>query len=90
MVYPATTRPLVHQVFDGFWSRPTRAEAHAWGTYADDSDPAVPPCPFTAKDHVRGDCAWLAGSLALSTPDARAACLRQAPGQERAGAPGTG
>jgi hypothetical protein len=83
-------RPLVHQVLDAFWYHPTRAEALARGIYADDSDPAgTASRSFTARDHVRGDRGWLAGSLALSTPDAQAACLRQAPEHERTGAPKT-
>ena len=38
---------------------------------------------------TRGDRAWLAGSLALSTPDGQAAYLRHAPEHELAGAPET-
>jgi hypothetical protein len=87
-------RPLVHQVLDAFWCHPTRAEARAWGTYAYDSDPAGTAArplarPFTAADPARGDRAWLAGSLALSTPNDRAEYLRQAPQHELAGAPET-
>ena len=88
-------RPLVHQVMDAFWCHPTPAEARAWGTYPYDSDPAgtaVRPLarPFTTQDQLtRGDRAWLAGSLALSTPEARAAFLRHAPADELAGAPET-
>jgi hypothetical protein len=88
-------RPLVHEVTDAFWCHPTQAEALAWGAYPYDSDPAgtaVRPLarPFPAEERpTRGDRAWLAGSLALSTPDARAAYLRHAPEDELAGAPET-
>ncbi len=66
-----------------------------WGAYPYDSDPAgtaVRPLarPFTGQDRAaRGDRAWLAGSLALSAPEARAAYLRHAPEHEVAGAPET-
>lgn len=88
-------RPLVHEVMDAFWCHPTRAEALAWGPYPYDSDPAgtaIRPLarPFAAETRpTRGDRAWLAGSLALSTPSARAAYLRHAPEHELAGAPET-
>jgi hypothetical protein len=71
------------------------AEARAWGTYPYDSDPAgtaVRPLarPFTSQDRLtRGDRAWLAGSLALSTPETRAAFLHHAVANELAGAPET-
>ncbi len=46
--------------------------------------------PFDVEGRFsRGDRAWLAGSLALSTPEARAAYLGQAPEHELAGAPET-
>jgi hypothetical protein len=46
--------------------------------------------PFDEEGRVtRGDRAWLAGSLALSTLKARAAYLRQASEDELAGAPET-
>ena len=67
----------------------------AWGTYPYDSDPAgtaaTPARPaIRGPDQLtRGDRAWLAGSLALSTPEARAAFLRHAPADELAGAPET-
>jgi hypothetical protein len=86
-------RPLVHQVLEAFWCHPAEAEALAWGAYPYDSDPAgtaVRPLarPFTDQDHAtRGDRAWLAGSLALSTPAARDAYLKQAPEHELLGAP---
>jgi hypothetical protein len=87
-------RPLVHQLLDAFWCRPTQEEALAWGSYPYDSDPAgtaIRPLarPFTDTDHVRGDRAWLAGSLALSTPNARNGYLSSAPEHELAGAPET-
>ena len=88
-------RPLVHQVMDAFWCHPSLAEAVAWGAYPYDSDPAgtaVRPLarPFTDQDcAARGDRAWLAGSLVLSTPEARAAYLSRAPESEIAGAPET-
>ena len=88
-------RPLIHQVLDAFWCHPTTTEALAWGNYPYDSDPAgtaIRPLarPFTDQDHAtRGDRAWIAGSLALSTPEARAAYLRQASAHERTGAPET-
>ena len=85
-------RPLVHQVMDAFWCHPTRAEARAWGTYPYDSDPAGTAArplarPFASQDRpTRGDRAWLAGSLALSPPEARTAFLRYAPPDELTGA----
>jgi hypothetical protein len=88
-------RPLVHQVMDAFWCHPSLAEARTWGAYLYDSDPAgtaVRPLarPFAAEGRVtRGDHAWLPGSLALSTPEARLAYLDQAPEHELAGAPET-
>jgi hypothetical protein len=88
-------RPMVHTVLDAFWCHPSPAEARAWGAYPYDSDPAgtaVRPLarPFDAKGRIgRGDRAWLAGSLALSTPEARAAYLGQDPEHELAGAPET-
>lgn len=77
-------RPLVHQLLNAFWCHPTRAEARAWGAYLYDSSPAgtcARPLarPFIAADLVRGDRAWLAGSLALSTATDRAGYLLQAP-----------
>jgi hypothetical protein len=88
-------RPMVHQVLDAFWCHPTQAEALAWGAYPYDSDPAgtaIRPLarPFTIQDHTaRGDRAWIAGSLALSAPEARTAYLRHTPEHERTGAPET-
>jgi len=91
---PGDLRPLVHQVLDAFWCHPTRAEALAWGTYPYDSDPAGSAArpiarPFAADQLTRGDRAWLAGSLAMSAPSARAAYLRNAPEHEVAGTPET-
>lgn len=90
-------RPLVHEVMDAFWCHPTLTEAHAWGSYPYDSDPAGTAVrslarPFTAEDTengstTRGDRAWLAGSLALSAPAARQECLARLPESDRAGAP---
>jgi hypothetical protein len=88
-------RPLVHQVLDAFWRHPSRAEGLAWGAYPYDSAPAgtaIRPLarPFTTQDHTaRGGRAWIAGSLALSTPEAQIAYLRHALERERAGAPET-
>jgi hypothetical protein len=88
-------RPLVHQVMDVFWCHPSLAEARTRGAYPYDSDPAgtaIRPLarPFAVEGQVtRGDRAWLAGSLALSTPEARAAYSRQAPEYELTGAPET-
>jgi hypothetical protein len=85
-------RPLVHQLLDAFWCHPTRAEALAWGACPYETDPAGTAKrplarPFTAADQAtRGDRVWLAGSLAMSDPDARVAYLRQAPEHELAGA----
>ena len=71
-------RPLVHQVMDGSGAIHSGRGARL-GRHPYDSDPAgtaVQPLarPFTEQDcAARGDRAWLAGSLALSTPQARAA-----------------
>jgi hypothetical protein len=87
-------RPVVHAVMDAFWCHPTRTEARAWGAYPYDSDPAGTATrrlarPFTIDNGQakRGDRAWIAGSLALSTPGARAAYLRTAQAAELAGDP---
>ena len=88
-------RPLVHQVMDAFWCHPTRAEALVWGKFPYDSDPAgtaIRPLawPFTEQDcAARGDRAWLAGSLTLSTPEVRAVYVSRTPEHELAGAPET-
>jgi hypothetical protein len=91
---PGDLRPVVHQVLEAFWCHPTRAEALAWGSYPYDFDPAgtaIRPLArsFTVTDHARGDRAWIAGSLALSTPSDRDEYLRQAPEGELVGAPAT-
>ncbi len=64
-------RPLIHELMDAFWCHPTEAEAVAWGAYPYDSDPAgaaVRPLarPLSEQTPIRGDRAWLAGSLMLS------------------------
>jgi hypothetical protein len=89
-------RPLVHHVMDAFWCHPTGMEAATWGGYPYDSDPAgtaVRPLgrPFTVTggQAAREDRAWLAGSLVMSKPDARAAYLDRAPQAELTGAPAT-
>jgi hypothetical protein len=88
-------RPLVHQVMDAFWCHPSPAEAAAQGGHPYDSDPARTAVralarPLTEQDcAARGDRAWLAGSLALSTPKAQAAYLSRPSEREFAGAPGT-
>jgi hypothetical protein len=89
-------RPAVHQVMDAFWCHPTATEASAWGGYPYDSDPAgtaVRPLgrPFAIGDGraAREDRAWVAGSLAMSKPEARAAYLDGAPQAELTGAPAT-
>ncbi len=87
-------RPVIWQVMDAFWCRPTRAEAHAWGAYPYDSDPAgtaIRPLarPLTTETGqcLRRDRAWIAGSLALSTEPARTMFLRQAPPTDLIGSP---
>jgi hypothetical protein len=85
-------RPVVHQLLDAFWCHPTRQEAIAWGSYPYDSDPAGNAArplarPFTDTDQARGDRAWIAGSLALSTASAADGYLRNAPEHELVGGP---
>jgi hypothetical protein len=89
-------RPVIHQVMDAFWCHPTTTEASAWAGYPYDSDPAGTAArplgrPFTLKDGqaAREDRAWLAGSLAMSKPEAQAAYLDSAPQAELTGAPAT-
>jgi hypothetical protein len=89
-------RPTIWQVMDAFWCHPTHAEARAWGSYPYDSDPAgtaIRPLarPLTIKDGQchRGDRAWTAGSLALSTEPARTTFLHSTPPAELLGAPAT-
>jgi hypothetical protein len=91
---PEDARPLVHQMLEAFRCGPNAEEALAWGGYPYDSDPAgtaIRPLawPFTATDYVRGDRAWLAGSLVLSAAKARDQYLSSAPDYELAGAPET-
>jgi hypothetical protein len=84
-----------HQVMDAFWCHPVQAEAVACRTYPCDSDPAGTPYaplarPFAAETRpTRGDRAWLAGSLALSTLETQATYLRHASAHELVGAPET-
>ena len=74
---------------------PSQPKHAPGGTYPYDSDPAGTAThplvrPFTAEDQTtRGDRAWLAGSLAMSTPAAQAAYLLHAPNHELADAPET-
>jgi hypothetical protein len=85
---PKTT----HRLLETFWLSPTPSEATAWGAYPYDSDPtgtAARPLatPFDARQvaagksfaKMRGDRAWVSGSLRLSDPStaaiARAAWL---------------
>jgi hypothetical protein len=88
-------RLLAHHLLDAFWCHPTPAEARAWGNLPTTATPPEPPThplvrPFTAEDQTtRGDRAWLAESLAMSTPAAQAAYLLHAPNHELAGAPET-
>ena len=81
---------------DAFWTHPTAAEARAWGCYPYDSDPAgtaarplARPLTIETGQSHRGDRAWIAGSLALSTEPARAAFLRHAPRPDLLGSPAT-
>lgn len=95
-------RPLIHAVMDAFWCHPSSSEARAWGAYPYDSDPAGTAVrqlarPFTARHaaiatdgHLpRGDRAWLAGSVALSSPDLRKQYTAQLTESDRTGAPAT-
>lgn len=96
-------RPLVHEVMDAFWCRPTREEAEAWGSYPYDSDPAgtaarrlARPFNFDAarsEDNAaplaRGDRAWLAGSLALSGPAIKTVLAAKQMDPSWSGAPAT-
>lgn len=95
-------RPLIHDVMKAFWLHPTKAEAHAWGSYNYDTDPAgTAACmlayPFTTRDALtgfahryldRGDRAWLPGSAVMSNPLARLAYKLFTPAVQRIGAPG--
>lgn len=96
-------RPLVHEVMDAFWCHPTREEAEAWGNYPYDSDPAGTAARRLARAFdvesaqgagsnvrlVRGDRAWLAGSLALSRLGVRAEFATTEMGPDWTGAPAT-
>jgi len=93
-------RPLIHELMQSFWVKPTRAEASAWGSYPYDSDPtgtAARPLarPFAATETLprllrgkidRGDRAWLRGSLRLSHPIIRSIATRRIDADELAGA----
>jgi hypothetical protein len=81
---------------DAFWCHPTTTEASTWGGYPYDSDPAGTGArplgrPFILSEGraVREDRAWLAGSLAMSEAQVRAAYLNSAPQAELSGAPAT-
>ena len=87
---------MIWEVMDAFWCHPTLDEARVWCSYPYDSDPAGtairPLARLLAIDNgqcLRGDRAWTAGSLALSTPAARAMFLHQAPPADLAGNPAT-
>jgi hypothetical protein len=76
-------RPMIHQLMITFWRRPTTQEATAWGKYPYDSDPtgtAARPLarPLNPDKPIRGDRAWLNGTLALSTPETRNHYLKSA------------
>jgi hypothetical protein len=87
-------RPTVWAAMDAFWCHPTLAEARAWGTYPYDSDPAgtatrplARPLTIEHGQCDRGDRAWTAGALALSTEPARTMFLHQTPPAELLGTP---
>jgi hypothetical protein len=87
-------RPVVWQVMDAFWSKPALAEACAWGSYPYDSDPAgaairplARPLDIENGQVRRGDRAWLAGSLVLTSAPVRDEYLRRAPPAELRGSP---
>ncbi len=87
-------RPMIHGVMDAFWCHPTFDEATVWGAYPYDSDPAGtairPLARAIAEPRIaRGDRAWLAGSLQLSTAAARHAYLATDPNSDLSGAPAT-
>uniref|UniRef100_UPI000A7975D4 hypothetical protein n=1 Tax=Nocardia acidivorans TaxID=404580 RepID=UPI000A7975D4 len=73
-------RPLIHRLMEAFWCYPTFVEATVWGAYPYDSDPAgtaVRPLARALSEDalVRGDRAWLDGSLALSSERLRSQYL---------------
>ncbi|MFF7941592.1 hypothetical protein ACFZC5_17915 [Nocardia gamkensis] len=87
-------RPLIHQLMDSFWCHPSHSEAAAWGSYPYDSDPAATatrPLARPVIEHaaVRGDRAWIAGALALSSSTARERYLADASAGELLGTPAT-
>jgi hypothetical protein len=96
-------RPLVHETMDAFWCHPTREEAEAWGSYPYDSDPTGTAARRLARaldpghasgaggnaGTARGDRAWLAGSLALSSPAVRTEFAASELGPDWTGAPAT-
>lgn len=96
-------RPQIHEAMDTFWCHPTLTEAETWGAYPYDSDPAGTAVrrlarPFPEGDELstvdevagaRGDRAWIAGSLATSTPAARLLYSAHVPHQDNVGAPAT-
>jgi hypothetical protein len=96
-ILDADARPAVWRVMDAFWCHPTRAEARAWGSYPYDSDPAgtairplARPLAIRYGQALRGDRAWIAGSLALtSNQSARTTFLHQSSQAELAGSPAT-
>ena len=80
----------MHRLLETFWLSPTPVEALAWGSYPYDSDPtgtAARPLatPFDPSQvaaassfaQMRGDRAWVPGSLRLSDPST-AATVRSA------------
>lgn len=87
-------RPATWQVMDAFWAHPTAAGASAWGSYPYDSHPAgtalrplAHALTIEAGQCHRGDRAWIAGSLALSTEPARTTFLRHARRADLLGSP---
>ncbi|WP_249643769.1 hypothetical protein [Nocardia sputi] len=87
-------RPLIHQIMVAFWRHPTRQEATTWGKYPYDSDPtgtAARPLarPLDPDNPIRGDRAWLCGTLALSTPEVHSQYLKSARDDNLHGAPET-
>ncbi|CAM3954345.1 hypothetical protein NONI108955_01330 [Nocardia ninae] len=87
-------RPLIHEVMHEFWCNPTVDEATVWGAYPYDSDPAGTATrhlarPLSERHPQRGDRAWLAGALVLSTPAVRDAYLATHPEADAIGEPAT-